>query len=190
MTASASWPSMATRRRRGSTRRPMPCTRASAPPTRPNPPTSRRSTAIPREEREIAAANVQKAVADIAAVQSIIDQMVVYAPVAAQVYKRNVEPGEYVSPGVPLITLDRSRRHVGPLRSARGPGQDAQGRRPLRRAHSGARRSPHHRRGQADRARRANMRAGAPPAPPAISTCGRSRSAPTRSTRCRSCGPA
>jgi HlyD family secretion protein len=57
------------------------------------------------EERQIAAANVQKAVADITAVQSIIDQMVVYAPVASQVYKRNVEPGEYVSPGVPLITL-------------------------------------------------------------------------------------
>src|SRR5204862_167868 len=33
------------------------------------------------------------------------DQMVVYAPVASQVYKRNVEPGEYVSPGVPLVTL-------------------------------------------------------------------------------------
>src|SRR5215831_18306832 len=56
-------------------------------------------------ESEIAVANVQKAVADIAAVQSIIDQMVVYAPVASQVYKRNVEPGEYVSPGVPLVTL-------------------------------------------------------------------------------------
>src|SRR5262247_390349 len=58
-----------------------------------------------KEEREIAVANVQKAVADIAAVQSIIDQMVVYAPVPSQVYKRNVEPGEYVSPGVPLVTL-------------------------------------------------------------------------------------
>jgi HlyD family secretion protein len=58
-----------------------------------------------KEEREIAAANVQKAVADIKAVQSIVDQMVVYAPVASQVYKRNVEPGEYVSPGVPLVTL-------------------------------------------------------------------------------------
>jgi HlyD family secretion protein len=58
-----------------------------------------------KEEREIAAANVQKAVADIAAVQSIIDQMVVYAPVASQVYQRNVNPGEYVSPGVPLVTL-------------------------------------------------------------------------------------
>jgi HlyD family secretion protein len=58
-----------------------------------------------REEREIAVANVQKAIADITAIQAIIDQMVVYAPVASQVYKRNVEPGEYVSPGVPLITL-------------------------------------------------------------------------------------
>jgi HlyD family secretion protein len=58
-----------------------------------------------KEEREIAVANVAKAVADIAAVQSIIDQMVISAPVASQVYKRNVEPGEYVSPGVPLITL-------------------------------------------------------------------------------------
>jgi HlyD family secretion protein len=57
------------------------------------------------EERQIAAANVGKAIADIKAVQSIIDQMVVYAPVAAQVYQRNVEPGEYVSPGVPLVTL-------------------------------------------------------------------------------------
>lgn len=58
-----------------------------------------------REERDIAAANVGKALADIKAVQSIIDQMVVYAPVASQVYQRNVEPGEYVSPGVPLVTL-------------------------------------------------------------------------------------
>ena len=58
-----------------------------------------------REERQIAVANVGKALADITAVQSIIDQMVVYAPVASQVYQRNVEPGEYVSPGVPLITL-------------------------------------------------------------------------------------
>src|ERR1700721_809801 len=58
-----------------------------------------------REEREIAKANVEKAGADIQAVQSIIDQLVVYAPLASQVYQRNVEPGEYVSPGVPLVTL-------------------------------------------------------------------------------------
>src|SRR6478752_4861835 len=58
-----------------------------------------------REEHQIAEANVGKAVADIEAVQSIIDQMTVYAPVASQVYQRNVEPGEYVSPGLPLVTL-------------------------------------------------------------------------------------
>ena len=58
-----------------------------------------------KEEHEIAEASVGKALADIKAVQSIIDQMVVYAPVASQVYKRNVEPGEYVLPGVPLVTL-------------------------------------------------------------------------------------
>jgi HlyD family secretion protein len=58
-----------------------------------------------KEERAIAKANVEKANADIQSVQSIIDQLVVYAPLASQVYQRNVEPGEYVSPGVPLITL-------------------------------------------------------------------------------------
>jgi HlyD family secretion protein len=57
------------------------------------------------EEHQIAVANVEKAAADIKAVQSIVDQMVVYAPVASQVYQRNVEPGEYISPGVPLVTL-------------------------------------------------------------------------------------
>ena len=58
-----------------------------------------------KEEHAIAVANVEKATADIAAVQSIIDQMVVYAPVASQVYERDVEPGEYIAPGVPLVTL-------------------------------------------------------------------------------------
>jgi HlyD family secretion protein len=58
-----------------------------------------------KEERAISKANVEKANADIQSVQSIIDQLVVYAPVASQIYQRNVEPGEYVSPGVPLITL-------------------------------------------------------------------------------------
>jgi HlyD family secretion protein len=58
-----------------------------------------------KEERAIAKANVEKANADIQSVQSIIDQLEVYAPIASQVYQRNVEPGEYVSPGVPLVTL-------------------------------------------------------------------------------------
>ena len=58
-----------------------------------------------KEERAISKANVEKATADIQSVQSVIDQLVVYAPIASQVYQRNVEPGEYVSPGVPLVTL-------------------------------------------------------------------------------------
>jgi HlyD family secretion protein len=58
-----------------------------------------------KEERTLAKTNVEKANADIQSVQSIIDQLQVYAPLASQVYQRNVEPGEYVSPGVPLITL-------------------------------------------------------------------------------------
>jgi HlyD family secretion protein len=58
-----------------------------------------------KEERAVTKANVEKAHADIQSVQSIVNQLVVYAPVASQVYQRNVEPGEYVSPGVPLVTL-------------------------------------------------------------------------------------
>ena len=57
------------------------------------------------EERAIAVANVNKAAADIEAVRAIIDQMTIYSPIASQVYTRNAEPGEYVSPGVPLVTL-------------------------------------------------------------------------------------
>ena len=58
-----------------------------------------------KEERAVTKANVERAHADIQSVQSIVDQLVVYAPVASQVYQRNVEQGEYVSPGVPLVTL-------------------------------------------------------------------------------------
>ena len=60
-------------------------------------PTNRPSTAI-RARNADPAASVGKALADIKAIQSIIDQMVVYAPVDSQVYQRNVEPGEFVSP--------------------------------------------------------------------------------------------
>jgi HlyD family secretion protein len=58
-----------------------------------------------REERALAAASVQKAIADIDGMKALVDQMTVVAPIASQVYQRNVEPGEYVSPGVPLLTL-------------------------------------------------------------------------------------
>ena len=66
------------------------------------------------EERQIAVANAQKAAADIEVVQSLIDQMVIYAPVPSQVYMQNVELGEYISPGVPLVTLiDLSDMWIG-----------------------------------------------------------------------------
>src|SRR5260370_5936926 len=58
-----------------------------------------------REEREIAAANVGKALADIKAIQSMVDQIVIYAPVASQVYPRDVEPGDVGSPVGPVGTL-------------------------------------------------------------------------------------
>src|SRR5262249_20738800 len=126
---------------------------------------------------------------DIEAVQSIIDQMTVHAPVASQVYQRNVEPGEYVSPGVPLVTLiDLSDMWIHfdlreDLVKTLKVGDRFDVRIPA----------------LADRrvtvevkliAPRANMQAGVLPGRPAISTCAPSRSAPTQSTRCWSCGPA
>jgi HlyD family secretion protein len=134
-----------------------------------------------KEERAVARANVEKADADIQSVRSIIDQLVVYAPVASQVYQRNVEPGEYVSPGVPLVTLidlgdvwvhfdlredlvkglkvgDRFDVHIPALGDRL---VTVEVKRP-----------------------RANMRAGGRRALRATSTCGRFRSAPTRSSQC------
>jgi HlyD family secretion protein len=58
-----------------------------------------------KEEREIAEATVTKAVAAVATLKSLVDQMVVVAPVAAQAYRINVEDGEFVLPGVPLLSL-------------------------------------------------------------------------------------
>ena len=57
------------------------------------------------EERGVAQANVAKAVAAIATLEAQIGEMTVKAPVAAQVYQVGTEIGEYVSPGVPLLSL-------------------------------------------------------------------------------------
>ncbi|MBV8650988.1 MAG: efflux RND transporter periplasmic adaptor subunit [Alphaproteobacteria bacterium] len=58
-----------------------------------------------KEEHEIAEANVTKAAATVATLKSLVDQMVVVAPAATQVYRINVEDGEFVAPGVPLLSL-------------------------------------------------------------------------------------
>jgi HlyD family secretion protein len=57
------------------------------------------------EERGIAHANVFKAQASIDTIKAQADELVVKAPVASQVYQIGAELGEYVSPGVPLLSL-------------------------------------------------------------------------------------
>jgi HlyD family secretion protein len=57
------------------------------------------------EEHAMAEAKVKKAEASVATLQALVDQMVVSAPIASQVYQINVEGGEVVVPGVPLLSL-------------------------------------------------------------------------------------
>jgi HlyD family secretion protein len=57
------------------------------------------------EERGVAQAAVAKADAAIATLKAQVAELTVSAPVAAQVYHTSIDPGEYVSPGVPLLTL-------------------------------------------------------------------------------------
>ncbi len=57
------------------------------------------------EERAIAKANVVQAQASVDTTQAQVDELTVKAPVAAQVYQIGAELGEYVSPGVPLLSL-------------------------------------------------------------------------------------
>ena len=58
-----------------------------------------------KEERGIARANVVKAQASIDTIKADVDELVVKAPIAAQIYQIGAELGEYVSPGVPLLSL-------------------------------------------------------------------------------------
>jgi HlyD family secretion protein len=57
------------------------------------------------EERGIAHANVAKAQASIDTIKAQVDELVVKAPIASQVYQIGAELGEYVSPGAPLLSL-------------------------------------------------------------------------------------
>jgi HlyD family secretion protein len=58
-----------------------------------------------REEHEIAEANVGKAAASIATLQASVYELTIRAPSAGQIYERAAEPGEYVTPGVPLLSI-------------------------------------------------------------------------------------
>lgn len=57
------------------------------------------------EEHGVAKAAVAKAEAAITTLQAQVNEMTVKAPLGAQVYQIGAEPGEYVSPGVPLLSL-------------------------------------------------------------------------------------
>jgi HlyD family secretion protein len=57
------------------------------------------------EQRAIARANVVTAQASIETTRAQVNELVVKAPIAAQVYQIGAELGEYVSPGVPLLSL-------------------------------------------------------------------------------------
>jgi HlyD family secretion protein len=58
-----------------------------------------------REELAIAEAKVVSAQADVQTLKALVDQMVVIAPADTQVFRIPVEDGEYVLPGIPLISL-------------------------------------------------------------------------------------
>jgi HlyD family secretion protein len=57
------------------------------------------------EQKAIARANVAQAEASIDTIRAQVDELVVKAPIAAQVYQVGAELGEFVSPGVPLLSL-------------------------------------------------------------------------------------
>lgn len=57
------------------------------------------------EERAIARANVAQAQASIGAIEARVRELEINAPISAQVYQIGSEVGEYVAPGVPLLSL-------------------------------------------------------------------------------------
>jgi HlyD family secretion protein len=57
------------------------------------------------EQRGIARANVLQAQATVDTTKAQVDELTVKAPLASQVYQIGAELGEYVSPGVPLLSL-------------------------------------------------------------------------------------
>lgn len=58
-----------------------------------------------REDLGIALAKIESAKADVETLKALVDQMVVVAPADGQVFHIPVEDGEFVLPGVPLISL-------------------------------------------------------------------------------------
>jgi len=57
------------------------------------------------EEVRLAEAKVAQADAAAQTLRALLDQLVVSAPIAAQIYQIDIEAGEVVTPGVPLMSL-------------------------------------------------------------------------------------
>jgi HlyD family secretion protein len=57
------------------------------------------------EEVHMAEAKVVQAAAAVNTLQSLVDQLVVTAPIETQVYEIDIEQGEVVAPGIPLMSL-------------------------------------------------------------------------------------
>jgi HlyD family secretion protein len=58
-----------------------------------------------KEDKEAAAAQVSRAAGAISEVQAYLGETALHAPLAAEVYKRNAEPGEMIAAGYPVLTL-------------------------------------------------------------------------------------
>jgi HlyD family secretion protein len=58
-----------------------------------------------REDQGVAQAKVETAKAGVETLKALVDQMVVLAPADSQVFRIPIEDGEFVLPGIPLITL-------------------------------------------------------------------------------------
>ena len=58
-----------------------------------------------REDLGVAQAKVETAKANVETLKALVDQMVVFAPADSQVFRIPIEDGEFVLPGIPLITL-------------------------------------------------------------------------------------
>ncbi len=58
-----------------------------------------------REDRDTAASLVSRAAGAVDEVKAFLDETKVSSPAAGEVYRRNVEPGEIVPAGFPIVTL-------------------------------------------------------------------------------------
>src|SRR5262249_16983717 len=60
---------------------------------------------VTKEEVELGEAKVGAAVASVQTLKSLVDQLVVPAPTAGQIYQIDIEQGEVVAPGIPLLSM-------------------------------------------------------------------------------------